>query len=365
VDAKLRGFTPIHLHAAWNFEDLGLSAAFSVYNPFGLGVFWPGDWDGRFLATETDMTTFFLQPALAVDVAKLAGFKDSFKLSVSLGYDLILAQAVLARRIDLRVAEMLVAQDIVDPEGEMKLTGDAMGHGMIASLYAELPDLVAFGACWRFGFGDDLQMPLPFSGTGKFWFNQAGERALEVLATRIPDETQGELTLNLPMSVNLGVAFLGVENLVVDVDFFYAFYETYKELVLEYDCVNEDPPCDLNLDPLVANWTNAWQISFGAQYTLFDMLDIRAGYGYVTTPVPDETLDPTLPDGPKHLITVGAGLTFSWWKLDVGYMLSLWSAEKDNEVGTWDPATNSPNGLANGSYDSLAHLLGLSFTFLL
>ena len=140
VDAKFKVFTPLHLYATYNVESIGLTFGYSLNNPFGLGSFWPKDWDGRFMATAVEIQTFFNQPTVAVDIAKLAGFKDSFKLSVAAGYNFVYGTALLEKGVDLRVAEANVFGGFDNPWGQLSMHGSAFGHGWNVALYAEIPD---------------------------------------------------------------------------------------------------------------------------------------------------------------------------------------------------------------------------------
>ncbi|MBN2494740.1 MAG: outer membrane protein transport protein [Deltaproteobacteria bacterium] len=358
IDAKIKFFNPIHIYATYSLSDYGLSFGYGLNNPFGLGTYWPGEWDGRFIGTETEIQTFYNNPVVAVDLAKLFGFKEHFKLSVALGYMFVYGTARLSKRIDLRVAEALSGGQIVDPWGEMRMTGDAIGHGFNAALYAEWPDLVSFGFSMRSG------VSMPFEGTAKFIFpTESGQAARDFLAaagTVFPDATTGAVTIDLPYHFNTGVAYLGVENLKIALDFYMVFFSSYDQLHMAFDCV-ADGSCSSALDTTIEkNWHSCWQLSLGAEYMLFDFLPLRVGYGMVTTPVPSETYDPSLPDGRRDLICLGTGYHGSWWKLDIGYMLALWQGEKDNEVGIGDAL--NPEGMANGTYTTQAHLLALTFT---
>ena len=291
TSSKKKMYTPAHFYASYRIPDIGITAGFGFNNPFGLGTYWPGTFDGRFIGTETEMVTHIMQPVVAVDIAKLAGFKDKFKVSVAGGYNFVYATARLSKHIDLRVAERLSTMiQIIDPWGEMRMTGDAIGHGWNIALYAELPDLLAFGASFRSGIA------LDFEGSAKFWFNSAGYQALELLATDIPEKDTGSITINLPMNMNFGIAFLGVDRLKVAVDFYYADFSTFKEMALNFDCVKAET-CDLDQDPIEKNWGISWQISVGAEYWVTDSLVVRAGYGTASNPIPDDTYDPSLPDG--------------------------------------------------------------------
>ena len=355
VDAKLKGFNPIHLYASYNLEDLGLAVGFGLNNPFGLGTYWPGDWDGRFIGTETEIQTFFNQPTLSVDLAQLLGFKDSFKLSAALSYVFVYATARLAKKIDLRAAEAPSQGSIIDPEGEMRMLGSAIGHGFNASVYGELPDTFAFGFTVRSGIA------LPFSGTAKFSFNEPGIAAVDFLHLAIPDQTGGKLQMDLPWNLNFGLAYLGVENLKLAVDVYASFFESYKALELKFACINEGTCSDtLDAGPIEKNWGTSYQFSVGAEYRLLGVIPIRAGYGLVTSPVPDGTYDPALPDGRRNLLAFGIGYIADWYKLDLGYMLAMWQGTKDNQVGEGD--NNNPEGKANGTYVTQTHILALSLS---
>jgi long-chain fatty acid transport protein len=355
MNSKKKMYTPAHLYATYRIADIGLTAGFGYNNPFGMGSYWPGTFDGRFIGTETEMLTHVFQPVVAVDVAKLLGIKDRLKVSLAGGYDLVYATARLSKHIDLRVAERLSTMiEIIDPWGEMRMTGDAVGHGWNVALYAELPGLLAFGASFRSGIA------LDFEGSANFWFNQAGQRAIELLGTNIPEKDTGSLTVNLPMNMNFGLAFLGIDRLKVAVDFYLADFSTFKELALNFNCVKAGT-CDLDQDPIPKNWGISWQISVGAEYWITDSLVVRAGYGTVSNPIPADTYDPSLPDGRRDLFTAGVGYKADRWKVNFGYMLAIWGGTKDNNVGGED-ATGNPNGKANGKYTTVAHLPAISFS---
>ncbi len=355
ISSKKKMYTPAHFYATYQIPLASLTAGFGYNNPFGMGTYWPGTFDGRFIGTETEMITHIFQPVVAVDVAKLLGFKDDFKVSVAGGYNLVYATARLSKHIDLRLAEQLYKlEEIIDPFGEMRMTGDALGHGWNVALYAELPGLLAFGASFRSGIA------LDFEGSARFWFNDAGKLAVELLGSRIPAKDTGSITVNLPMHMNFGVAFLGIDRLKVAADFYLADFSTFKELALDFDCV-EAGECDLYQPPIPKKWGISWQVSVGAEYWITDYLVARIGYGRVSNPIPEDTYDPSLPDGNRNLFTAGVGYKADWWKVNFGYMLAVWNGTKDNDVGGKD-GNGNPNGKANGKYTTFAHLPAISFS---
>jgi long-chain fatty acid transport protein len=326
---------------------------FGLNNPFGLGTFWPGDWDGRFIATETEIQTFFSQPTVALNLAQWLGFRDTVKLSLAVGYDFVYGTARLARQTDLRVGEVLSLGKDVAPEGSLRMLGSAFGSGFNLAVYAELPGLLSFGASFRSGIS------LDFSGTARFSFNAAGRDTIELLGMSVPDKTTGRVTIDLPWNINFGLAYLGIENLKIAADVYLALFQSYDRLRITFDCVDEGTCTDtLNGDPIEKNWGSSVQLSLGAEYRIAGAWAVRAGWGLVTSPVPTETFDPSLPDGLRNLFSVGAGYAGSFWKVDLGYMVAFWEGTKENQIGEGDNL--NPEGLASGTYSTISHLLALS-----
>jgi long-chain fatty acid transport protein len=278
----------------------------------------------------------------------------------------VYATAHLSKRIDLSVAETVTHGAITDAWGDMVLDGTAIGHGWNAALYAEIPGLLALGASFRSG------VHLPYSGEATFKFSPGGQAALADpmiaagLGGTFPDKTDGEVAIDLPYNMNFGLAYLGLKDWKIAFDVFAALFSSYDELDIKFQCA-QDGTCTskLNIPPIEKHWGTSWQFSLGAEHRVSDWWLVRAGYGLVTSPVPENTYDPSLPDGMRHLLCLGTGFNGSWWKLDVGYMLAMWEGEKDNDVGSGDwsetNALTNPEGRANGTYTTYSHLLALTF----
>lgn len=93
----------------------------------------------------------------------------------------------------------------------------------------------------------------------------------------------------------------------------------------------------------------------------------RAGYTYDLTPIPDQTVNPLLPDGNRQWFSAGLGLTSSGWGLDVAYQLITFSRVKDNAIGERFNSASPPiDARANGRYRAHAHVVSgtLSYVFL-
>ena len=116
-------FYPVHIYFTAQVTKW-LSLGISLNNPFGLGTFWPEDWDGRFTAWQTDLKTFFVQPTVAVNIARLAHMPQDFSLSLGAGGYFVHGIALIRSKVD--GAEFNGGSPA---EAEMKLEGDANSAG--------------------------------------------------------------------------------------------------------------------------------------------------------------------------------------------------------------------------------------------
>ncbi len=362
-DTISKAFVSPNLYLTYLFEDYGVSIGFGIFSPAGLGTYWPRDtFDGRYIISHMYLGAVDAQPTVAVDIAKLAGFKDKLKLSLAVGYDLIYAQASMGKAIDLRGAEFAINPDQIPgrPEGTMSLDGSGIAHGYAVALYAELPKLVAFG--WSFHGGSHLEM----SGDGKFTFTPAGQAVLDGSTPPmvIPAKTTGTVELNFPHVMNTGVAYLGLDRWRFIVDLELAFYKgRYKQVDISFDCFPDT--CSLAPQVLKTDWGTGGAIDFGVTWLVKDYLELRAGGGATFTPVNADNMDPALADASRYTGSIGAGYIAENWKVDLAYMLTMWSATKDNQVGAPEPIPNTsfhnPIGYANGTYTNMVNTLALSF----
>jgi len=51
-----------------------VSAGLGVFNPFGLGTEWDDDWEGRYIATESEITTYTVNPVLSYRITPRVSF---------------------------------------------------------------------------------------------------------------------------------------------------------------------------------------------------------------------------------------------------------------------------------------------------
>ena len=318
-------FFPPHLYVT---IPLGKSftAGLGVFSPFGVGTKWPLDWDGRFQVTSISVRTTSINPTLA--------WQPAAAVSV--------AAVVNVSFVDLkyRRALNLAAFGTGMPEGDVSLEGDAralgfnggvlitpsrwwwIGASLRSRLHAEVKDGHA-----------DFSVPAPLSG----------------IFADGPIRTE----VDLPPSLRLGVLVQPTPMWSVEFDAAWTGWSTIDRLTIEF--ANTLPA-----DTTPFSWENTMAYSLGTEYR-WRAFRMRGGYTYDVTPIPDETVNPLLPDGNRQWWSVGVGTTGERWLLDAAYQLIVFDRVKANAFGSRFSSAAPPlDARANGSYRSHAHVVGVS-----
>jgi len=257
---------------------------------------------------------------------------------------LLLAGVVLSA---VNGSTVVMLNDMVGPGGKRdQLIQWMMGH---LNEGVDSRTLFAIGALCALGIGltwrhtpDDHEI----SGKARFEApDQAG----------LPHRAGAETEVTLPPYLTVGVEFEVVEDVFwMELGYRWVGWSTLDELQFDFD----DPraPSDSGLE---FGWENTNQFMLGLEFHVpGSPVVLRAGYQYDESPVTDRFLSPRLPDANRHGVSVGFGLHFDSFRLDIGYMhLFLPEATKRNTLGA-----DSPGGpaTANGRYETLIDVLGVS-----
>ncbi len=303
-----------------------LSAGIGVFNPFGLGTEWPDDWEGRFLATESTITTYNLNPVLTYQLNQA--------VSVAAGVDFVILDATL--------------ESIFSPTGRaQKFSGDGTGLGYNLGVLVDLTGDLSFGLSYRSEVDIDIEgksesdipMTIP-------------EPQRSTFAGLLNSDAKADLTL--PAQAYAGLAFKGIDRLVIEAGVRWEEWSSFEELRLRLDngIVATQPK----------DWDDTWSYNLGGKYQLNDTVALLAGYLYGANAVPDDTVEPGVPDSVSHMFSLGTDLSFgrSTVSLSYGYQ-HLERRDKDNTIV--DSISKNPATSANGKYQSDLHLAGVSYAY--
>ena len=221
------------------------------------------------------------------------------------------------------------------PDGEAKFTGDGQAWGGNVAATWQFTDRQRLAATYRTSFDVD------YSGDFKV-SNIPGPLA--------SPRSDFDTTVKFPAIAGFGYGFQATDKLKIAVDAEWVEFSRYDALTLD---IAENSPL-LPATTIAEDWNDVWTYGVGVDWQFAEALTLRAGWMYIESPIPDDTLSPTLPDANRNVFSVGLGYKAGGHSFDVAYAYSLFD---DRDV------SNNQNPAYNGDYDIASHLLGVSYGY--
>jgi long-chain fatty acid transport protein len=281
----------------------------SVNAPYGLITEWPDGWAGAQLALLSDLESVYITPSVAWQAME--------NLSIGAGVNVVNATAELSR---------FEPAPPVGPPGDAVVEGDDISYGgTVSAHYQPFED-------WGFGVRYQSRVKLEITGSSS------------IPAVTLPASAD----LELPSTVNVGVANRSIGNLKLGLDLVWTEWSTYEELRIETPAATVTAPKD---------WDDVISIRIGGEYALGESWALRAGYVWDQSPVPDTTRSPELPGSDRQMLMAGVGWKSGGLGIDLAYSY-LWA--EDADMGTIITSVAPP--LA-GTFETVTHLVGLSASY--
>lgn len=305
-----RFFTPLNAYGTYHISN-DLHVGIGVYNAFGLGTKWPETWSGRFITTSVDLQSFFISPTIAYRVS------ENFSLGVGVNY--VMGNVTIRR----------VVSDPFDPHATLRMDLDATSWGFNVGALYRFSDDLSVGLSYR------SQIKLRSTGTANF----SPDRP-------VYPEGNVKSSIILPAIGYLGVSYSPIPDLVLEADFQYVGWSSYKKLVFEFEK-------DGSTVTSPTNYRDTFILRFGAEYDYGDW-QLRAGYLFDRTPVENRYVDPLLPDANRNGLSLGFGYRLSdHLALDMAYMFIKFDQRRvENTEVNFD-----------GTYSSDANLFSIDLSY--
>lgn len=316
-----RVFTPSTFYLTHAFNET-ISAGLGVFNPFGLGTNWGGDWGGvyggRYLATNSELTTWNINPAISYRIIPA--------VSIAVGLDIVLLDATLQSKAP--------PSTTIPVEYGQKFTGSSNGLGYNFGLYVELPYTISLGASYRSQVNIDIN----------------GDFTADVL----PQSVGGKTTVKLPQQLFAGLACKPTERLALEAGMRWEDWSSFQQLQIQF----APNVFGLTSATYPRDWHSTYAFNLGGKYRIYDSFSLMAGYLHGWNPVPDSTFDPGIPDSDTNLYTFGGEARISNLTLAIAYG---YQAQSDRYKG------GSPGNLYGnagmGTYKTYINMVGLSLGY--
>lgn len=329
--AKKHIFPPAHFYITYGLTDR-LTAGFGFYTMFGLGTDWPRDWPGRVLATKSFVETFSFNPVIA--------YKVLDNLSVAAGFTYMIGTVDLQKSIYTGYA--------ADTYVESKLKASGTGYGFNVGVQYKPMEKLTIGAVYR----HNILMKFN-DGDATFEIPQLrNEKMYQYLRAAFPN-TKGSSELNFPNEIGLGIAYAFTEQLTAEFDFMQLGWSSYDILKIKF----KEPVAGQTESKAVKNYEDSYSLRFGLEYKVNEKLAIRAGYLRDNHAVPDEYVEPTLPESDRNLYSVGLGYKLNNITFDAYYMLLL---QDDRTIKNSKLEVNGQPFPFNGTYKGMTNMFGMT-----
>ncbi len=147
-----------------------------------------------------------------------------------------------------------------------------------------------------------------------------------------------------PREFEAGIAMQATDTLLLAADIKWLNWSSAIDQVIIKGRNPNQPGVPLN-PALTFNmaWKDQWIFALGAEYQLSGKQQIRAGYNYGKSPVPDSNLTPIFPAIVEHHLTMGYSYSWPSWQLSIAYEYGFNNSQSNDNPGP--PA--DPDGIAN------------------
>jgi long-chain fatty acid transport protein len=298
TDIAVKPLLVPHFFTSYKINDwcaVGLGA----FVDFGLSITWPDDWEGSHLVTTAGMNSVTINPNVSFGPFK--GF------SIAVGFDAKYGSVDIKRKLTLGTPPL--GESGVD--NTIHLGGDAWGFGGNIGIMYQPAKWVRMGAQYRSGIMMNMK-------GGKADFD-----TISPFASRFPDQ-RFDAKIMLPHLVSGGVRFWPIETFSIELDAWYTGWHSYDNLVFKFDQgLRLGPAADAVVMEQTErkNFHDAAQIRIGMEWNVHEHVDLRLGFNYDGGVIPDDTLDPMLPDNHRLNPSIGIGTEWYGFYVDLAYML--------------------------------------------
>jgi len=323
-------FYPVHMYYTSEITS-DLHWGVGVFNPFGLGTWWPDEYAGKYLSKRVDLKVFDINPNLS--------YKLSESFAVAVGVDYFLSNLNLTRSIGVvnpytqQVAEV----------GQVHLyTPMQGGWGWNVALLGKLGDHFSVGASFR------SHVKINYSGNASFIQFTTGKADFDaIVASQIPFGTEptGETTIDYPSDARLALAWHGGKWLV-EADVMRMGWSSFKDLPITL------PDYPALSSVRYEGYKDSYTYRLGTEFKSSPKWAFQLGFLYDKTPVPVESVSPLLPDADRKGVSVGTTFAISdKTDLQIGYLYLRFTDRSTEGV--------NPDGY-EGLYKTTANLLGFT-----
>lgn len=267
-------FTPFNVYVGGPIRKSKdkIHVGLGIYTPFGSGMKWDDNWQGRYVTQEIALQTIFAQPTVS--------YKFSERFSVGAGYVIAYGNVKLRKAVPI--------QDAEGNDGSASLTATAWGRGFNAGIHYKLTKTIQLGLSYRSGVN-------MYADQGDAQFKVASS-----LSDSFPN-TKFRTSVPLPKVATFGIGYRPFQKLTIQADVNYVGWSTYDSLKFDF-YQNTEQLQDIKSP---RQYKNTLSYRLGINYAFSPKFAVMLGGAWDESPVQDGYVSPDLPDADRMIGTGG------------------------------------------------------------
>jgi long-chain fatty acid transport protein len=329
------------LFANYHVPGTDLSLGIGAYTPFGLATSYGKNSFTRFAAVRSELKTIYVTPAIA--------WRPSPYVSLGGGMSFVHSSALLSRAIFLGAVGV--------GEGKLRVTATDNAYGYNLGILFEPHEKIKIGVTYR------SRVALKF--------DDANVKFVDALLTGgvLTNAKASGINVPIPPVINAGIQWQINPRWSVEFDYNFTRWSEFNHLKANF---SPTLPALAGLAPipgifLQQNWKDSNTLRLGTAYRINNSFEVRAGMSFDETPIPSQTLNPSIPGA--DILTLNGGLGYAWksFNIDVAYMAVFYKTRKvlneALETGNNPAALPFPGVPGRDKYETFHNFVSTHFRY--
>lgn len=308
----------------------------AVFPRFGNEIKYDVSWPGRYDTIFSAIQGMTVQPTYA--------WKMGGKWSAAVGLDINYIQLKMEKNTPSFPPEL----GLGDIHSELDGTEIDLGY-VLSLMYDFTPDTTA-AIIYHSKIKHSMDADMDFTGSAALGY---------------PISTKARGAVTLPESITFGIGHkFNKGRTRIEFDAVWTNWATYDRLDMVFDRAIAVGPSRVALIPgsySAKNWDAVWRFGAGIEHRLSNKWSVLCGYVFDGSPVPDDTMDFTVPTGDRHRGSIGFkyrpndNITWSF------AYCAIWAGSRNVLSHLPAPATGMDFTTAH-LHDGLTQAVALSYT---
>lgn len=297
----------------------------ALFSRFGNQIEYDDLWPGRHDTIYSGIQGLTLQPTYA--------FKIGDKLSAAVGLDINYVKLRMRKNSALPVNGNYISAGT-------DLEGDTINVGWLASLMYDFDERTSLAVTYRSRIKHTMDnADIAFTGLERLGVTGVGASG----------------TVTLPDSLSIGLGHKFNDRTRVELNAVWTNWETYNALNINFDTplLGAIPGA-----PSEKNWEACWRYGIGIEHKLSKQWSILAGYVFDESPIPDSTMDFTVPTGDRHRGSLGFKYRFKENHEIVFAYTGIWADSRETQSRVSPGADYQSSEI----FDGFTQVISLGYT---